>query len=261
MDTGIATFQQVNSFTGVIRLNSPKNGNALSKCLVARLARILDHLYEAQYIKLVFLEHEGPVFCAGGDVKELALAAEDAKAQSVVFAKFLQRLSELPQMLIALLNGKAFGGGIGILSCCDMVIATKPSQVALSEVKLGMVPATISPYVISKIGVSNARRYFLTAETIDAKRALDIGLFHEVVSDDHELEQARYRMMKQLNLCAPEAVAKCKALVLNAAGRRMDDEFQAYTADLLSEVRQSEEVSAGVAALLKKTSPPWLAKL
>lgn len=207
-------------------------------------------------IRVVFLEHEGPVFCAGGDVKELAGSKEAAQGAGEV-AKFLRRLNELPQLLIALCHGPAYGGGLGLLACCDIVAVTRTCSFALLEVKIGMIPATIAPFVVAKLGISQSRRYFQTGETITPDLALKLGLIHEIVSDDKALAEWQDKMIKHMAQCAPGAVVKSKALVHRVSGRIIDDELTRYTADMLATVRTSPEVLEGVTAIMEKRKPAW----
>eukprot|EP00658_Telonema_sp_P-2_P085026 TRINITY_DN9594_c0_g3_i1.p1 TRINITY_DN9594_c0_g3~~TRINITY_DN9594_c0_g3_i1.p1 ORF type:complete len:339 (-),score=92.44 TRINITY_DN9594_c0_g3_i1:214-1230(-) len=251
--------------TGVaqIILTKPEENNCMSAQMVESLASAFDTLYARTDIRIVFLTAEGRCFCAGGDPKGFQAAAqmtEQENMQSAVdFASFLHRVQCCPQFVVALVNGSCYGGGVGLVSVCDMVIATATARFTLSEVKLGVIPATISPYVIARIGVSNAKRLFCTAEAPLASVAKDYGLVNEVVESQAEFETWKRKLMDQMQCCAPNAVASAKALVMAVANRPINHELMMFTASELAKVRASKEAEAGMAALMAQppSEPYW----
>mmetsp|Transcript_77838 Transcript_77838/g.176012 ORF Transcript_77838/g.176012 Transcript_77838/m.176012 type:complete len:287 (-) Transcript_77838:74-934(-) len=210
-------------------------------------------------IRVVVLCAEGRMFCVGADASELAgkAQAEGPLVRLPGAGEMWQRLSSLPQPVIALAQGGAYGGGFGILSCCDIVAAVRDAKFALSEVRLGMIPATISPHVIEKIGVRNARRLFLTGESFDAEKAREFGLVDDVVDGPAGLQAALDGYLAHLTQCAPNAVAAAKRLLLQVKGRPFDAELRKYTESELANVRKSPEVKEGSTALLEKRKKRW----
>lgn len=211
-------------------------------------------------IRVVVLCAEGRMFCAGADAQELAGRGPKIEGPLVRLpgaGEMWKRFSNLPQPLIAMAQGGAYGGGFGLLCCCDIVAAVRDAKFALSEVRLGMIPATISPYVIERIGVRNARRLFLTGEAFTSETAREIGLVNDVVDGPEGLQKALDGYLKDLTQCAPRAVAAAKRLILNVKGRPFDDALQQYTEKELADVRKSDEVKEGSTALLEKRKKRW----
>ena len=209
------------------------------------------------------------MFCAGGDPKTFQEAQQQGKAASGAggadknaegaqkFAQFLDALNSLPCYVVGLANGSAMGGGFGLLCCCDCVYARKTSFFALSEVKLGVIPATISPYVVARIGPANARRMFMTGETINAEKAMQIGLVQEVFATPEELIKKAQDVCDVLTAAAPGAVRASKSLVANVQYKPITADLQAYTAEQLAQVRMSDESTAGMLAVQTGKKPPW----
>jgi len=249
--------------TGVaqITFTRPQENNCLSAGLTAGLTAAVETLHARPDIRIVFMTAEGRNFCAGGDPKGFQAAAkmtdEDNLASAVSFAKFLYLIQTVPQFLVGLVQGSCYGGGVGIVAVCDMVIAVSSARFTLSEVKLGVIPATISPYVVAKLGVANSKRLFCTAEAPSAAQAKEYGLVQEVVANVSEFDTWKRKLIDQIKMCAPNAVAASKALVMGVANQAVTEELMVYTANELAKVRSGPEAEAGMAALLAKKDPYW----
>jgi methylglutaconyl-CoA hydratase len=188
--------------------------------------------------------------------------ADNSREQNLADAKgiaeLMRTLNSLAKPTVALIQGAAYGGGVGLTSCCDIAIATERATFCVSEVKLGLIPAVISPYVIAAIGPRAARRYFQTAEIISAIEAHRIGLVHEVVADDSELVAAADRIATQLLKNGPSAMVAAKNLITTVTGRLVDDALIANTAGLMADRRASSECREGLSAFLEKRLPMWV---
>ncbi|EGB04030.1 hypothetical protein AURANDRAFT_33192, partial [Aureococcus anophagefferens] len=219
-------------------------------------------------LRVIFIKSAGRIWCAGGDPKDFQAAqkmesegrAADNSAGAQEFANRLKYVNECPVPVVALVAGPVFGGGVGICSVCDMVVCTERAAFQLSEVKLGVIPATISPYVVQAMGVRNARRYFTTGEPINAATAEAIGLASEVVKDVKGLEEAAQKICDNFTLAAPHAVAASKALVFGVGGKEITPELVDYTAAQLASIRVKGEAVVGMKALLAKQKPDWAKK-
>jgi len=243
-----------------ITLSRPDRMNAMSYKLSLGLWKAIEECEQrVGDIRVVVLCAEGRMFCAGADAQELAGRGkiEGPLVRLPGAGEMWKRLSTLPQPLIGLAQGGAYGGGFGMLCCCDIVAAVREAKFALSEVRLGMIPATISPYVIERIGVRNARRLFLTGEAFSAETARDVGVVNDVVDGPEGLQKALDGYLKDFTQCAPKAVAAAKNLILNVKGRPFTDELTKYTEHELANVRKSDEVKEGSTALLEKRKKKW----
>lgn len=245
----------------VVTLNRPKVHNAFNPEVIERLSDIFETLRTADGVRVVLVEGAGPSFSAGADLAWMRAAADlterDNREDAGGMGEMLRRLSTLPQTTIALVHGAAMAGGCGILSACDMAIATKTASFALSEVRLGIIPAVISPYVIRAIGPRAAHRYFLTAERFDAATARALGLVHVVVEDNNALAQEAERLVQQVFTCAPGAIHAAKELIAAVAGRPIDSHIISDTARRIAERRASDEAKEGLSAFLEKRKPKW----
>ena len=246
---------------GVITLNRPEVHNAFDDETIARLAEVLADVAVADGIRAVLIESTGKSFCAGADLnwmKRTAEAVEEANLEDArVFGAMLRRLDTLPQPTIALVQGPAYGGGVGIMAACDIVVAAKEAAFSLSEVRLGLIPATIAPYVVGAIGARNARRYFLTAERFSAIEAHRMGLVHQLVDGAGELAGVAEQIVAQIFAGAPVAVAHAKALIADVDGLAIDAGLVEDLAQRIARARASEEGREGVAAFLEKRTPAW----
>jgi len=247
---------------GVARviLNRPDVHNALDDRLIADLNATLERIGADPAVRIVMLTGQGGSFCAGGDLNWMRRTADYTYEQNLAdaqgLARLLYTLNTLPRPTLALVNGPAYGGGVGLVACCDIAIAADTAKFSLSEVRLGLIPATISPYVVRKIGESNARRYFLTGEVFEGADAEKLGLVHEVVPVD-ELAEATGWFIKRLREGGPAAQAAAKELIARVAGAPLDEELMDDTARRIAEQRATPEGKEGAEAFLAKRHPKW----
>lgn len=245
-----------------LTLNRPEKHNAFDDALIIELTRKLLQLDHDAAVRIVILTGAGKSFSAGADLNWMRSMAEFTEAENIEdalkLAELMDVLNGLRKPTLARVNGAVYGGGVGLVACCDIAIATDTAKFALSEVRLGLVPSVISPYVIAAIGPRQARRYFLTAEAMGAERARDIGLVHEVVPAE-ALDEAVAKEVARLLKAGPQALSACKELIaINAAAsvsaRRA---LKQKTAQLIAQLRVSEEGQEGLAAFLEKRPPRW----
>ncbi|GIX29397.1 MAG: methylglutaconyl-CoA hydratase [Burkholderiales bacterium] len=246
-----------------LRLNRPEVHNAFDDALIAQLGDALHHLEQDQAVRVVVLAAEGPSFCAGADLQWMRRVAGYTEAQNVEdalkLARVLRRLDALPRPTVARVQGSAFGGGVGLIACCDLAVAARGAQFALSEVRLGLIPATVAPYVVAALGPRQARRYFTTGERFDAETARRLGLVHEV-ADTPALDQAVEGLVAALLQGAPGAQGAAKRLVADVAGRGLDEALLLETARRIAAARASAEGREGMAAFLEKRAPRWITR-
>jgi len=246
-----------------LTMNRPEVHNAFDDALIADLTAAIDELDRDPDVRAVVLTGAGASFSAGADLnwmRGMAQASEDDnRADSQRLARLMRRLQFLSKPTIARVNGAAFGGGVGLVACCDIAIAAEGAKFALSEVKLGLVPAVISPYVIGAIGLRQARRLFITGEIFAAAQALAIGLVHETVAAD-ELDGAVDRLVALLGKGGPVAQAEAKRLALGMGGMTEAgmESIDADNAALIARLRVSAEGQDGLSAFLDKAQPTWL---
>lgn len=243
-----------------LRLNRPDWHNAFDADLIGTLSAALDAIAADTAARVVVLEAAGPSFSAGADLnwmRAMAVASEaENRADAMALAGLMRRLDELPKPTIARVQGAAYGGGVGLVACCDIAIGVPGAKFGLSESRLGLLPAVISPYVIDAIGAREARRWFATAEMFDAAEALRIGLLHAVVEPDH-LDAAVHRQIDLLLSAGPHATSHAKAMIRRVAGWRDRDRLDRDNADLIAHLRVSPEGQEGIAAFLEKRKPQW----
>ena len=182
---------------------------------------------------------------------------EQNLADAQMLGEMLHKLNTLPMPTVALVQGPSFGGGVGLVSCCDIAVGTTRAKFTLSEVKLGLIPATISPYVVARIGPPQARRYFLTAESFNAETAKDIGLLHEIVDSEEGLDEWAAKFRQNFVAASPTGVAQSKDLIRAVAGREITSDLIADTARRLCDQRASEEGVEGLTAFFEKRPPSW----
>ncbi len=242
-----------------ITLNRPEVHNAFTATMIRELRDAVRCAAADADVRVVVLTGTGKSFCAGADLnwmREIITASfEQNYEESLAVAEFHEELYTLPKPTIARVNGTAIGGGTGFLSACDIVVASAEARFGLSEVKLGLVPAAISPYVVRRIGESHARRYFLTGERIDARRAVEIGLVNLVVAPE-DLDRLTNEIVASLLSSGPEALAKAKEL-LHRVPRMPFEEAKEYTAAMIAALRVSDEGQEGMAAFLEHRKPKW----
>jgi methylglutaconyl-CoA hydratase len=241
-------------------LNRPDRHNAFDDALIAELSAALSALAADSAIRIVLLAGRGKSFSAGADLawmKRMAgYTAAENEADAQKMAEMLHRLDSLPQPTIALVQGAAMGGGVGLVAACDIAIAADNAQFAFSEARLGLTPATISPYVVAAIGPRAARRYFLTGERFDAQQALQLGLVSAVVAEA-ELAAEATKLADILCRNSSSAMAEAKRLIADVTGRPIDAALRAETAGRIARQRASAEGREGVAAFLEKRKPGW----
>ena len=244
-----------------ITLNRPEVHNAFNEELIERLGDMFEDVGHQDGVRAVVVAAAGKSFCAGADLNWMKRAAhfteEDNREDSLALGRMLKNLNDIPKPTIALVQGAAYGGGLGLVAACDIAIGVKAAKFCLSEVKLGLLPAVISPYVVEAIGVRACRRYFLTAEIFDAEASHRLGLLHEVVEDVHHLAEARDEMLDKLIKNAPGAMADSKDLIYTVAGKPIDQDIVEETADRIAARRTTEEAAEGITAFLEKRKPSW----
>jgi len=243
-----------------VTLNRPDVHNAFDDDLIARLAGALERLDQDPDVGVIVLAGSGKSFSAGADLNWMKRVAEFSEAENlagaVAMARMLKTLHSLSKPTIARVHGAAFGGGVGLVACCDIAFASDAATFSLSETKLGLVPATISPYVLTAIGERQSRRYMLSAELFDANEAMRIGLVHGVAGAA-DLDQVIDEMAAALLANGPKAMAEAKQMITSVAGRPIDDAMAVETAALIARVRVSDEGREGLASFLEKRKPDW----
>ena len=245
----------------VVTLNRPDLHTAFNETLIAEFTELLNVLDTDDEVRVVVLAGSGKSFCAGADLNWMKKMAGYGPAENLADAQalalMLRTLNGLSKPTVARVQGAAYGGGVGLTACCDIAIAAIEATFALSEAKLGLIPATISPYVIEAIGARAARRYFLTGERFDAAEAYRIGLVHDIVPIA-ELDERVNAVLGKLMLAGPRAQMECKALIRGVAHRPIDAAVIGGTAEHIAAVRASAEGKEGVAAFLDKRAAAWV---
>ncbi len=245
-----------------VTLTRSARRNAFDETMIAGLTEVFETLKSADHVRVVFLRGEGGTFSAGADLDWMRRAADrtedDNREDAMTMATLLKRLHEIPALTVALVEGAAMGGGAGLAAACDIAVAVASAKFSFSEARLGLIAATISPYVIAAIGPRQAKALFCTAKVFDAAFAREIGLVTEVVADEAALSAAQERMAADIMACAPTAVAASKELVDEIAGRPIDHHVMAETAKRLARQRVSDEGREGVAAFLERRQPSWI---
>jgi methylglutaconyl-CoA hydratase len=244
-----------------ITLNRPAIHNAFDDRLIAELTTELTRLAEDPAVRVVVLAASGKSFSAGADLNWMRRTASYGEAENLADARALARLmatlNELPKPTIARVNGAALGGGTGLVACCDIVIASAEAVFGTTEVRLGLIPSVIGPYVVAAVGVRQARRMMLTGERIGAAEAARIGLVHEVVAAD-ALDGAVRTILEHLLRGGPKALAAAKRLIRDLAGQPIGAELIDDTAERIAALRVTPEAREGVTAFLAKRPPSWL---
>ncbi len=243
-----------------VTLTRPEKHNAFDDEMIAGLTRYFRQAGDDNNVRVLVLQAEGKSFSAGGDLRWMQRMAdysyEENHADAMALATMLHTLNTLPKPTIARVQGAAFGGAVGLIACCDMAIGSKLSKFCLSEVKIGLIPATISPYVIEAMGPRVCRRYFQTAEVFSARRARRLGLLSETVTEE-ELDSTVNDLITQLLTNGPVAVGQAKALIRHVAYRPVDDSLMQETSKMIANIRVSEEGQEGLHAFLEKRPAKW----
>lgn len=243
-----------------VRLNRPDKHNAFDEHLIAELARAFRDFASDEAVRVVVLAANGQSFSAGADLDWMkrmsAMGRADNERDAMALADLMEAIDRCPKPVVGVVQGAAFGGGVGLVACCDIAIATSSASFCLSEVRLGLIPAVISPYVAAAIGPRACRRYFLTAEKFDAATAAKLGLIHRVVEAE-ALEAAREETIKQLLSGSPAAQTAAKDLIRRVAFAPVDEALRRDTAARIADARASAEGKEGIAAFLEKRKPNW----
>ena len=245
----------------VITLNRAEKHNAFNDEMIQELTALFERAGQDDSVRAVILRAEGKSFSAGADLnwmKKMASYSEhENEKDALALATMLQTLYTLPKPTIARVQGAAFGGAVGLVACCDIAIGSKLSKFCLSEVKIGLIPATISPYVIEAMGARTCRRYFQTAEVFSAQRARRLGLLSEAVSED-ELDSTIDNIVSNIIKNGPNATAQAKSLVQWVSSQEINDALLPQTSKLIASIRTSQEGQEGLSAFLNKRNACWV---
>ncbi len=253
---------EIDGPVGIVTLNNPDKHNAFDDALIAELTAAFKSLDTNAAVRVVVLSAVGKSFSAGADLNWMKRMAgysqEENLRDALALGELMRTLHAMSKPTIARVQGAAYGGGVGLAACCDIAVGTHNATFSLSEAKLGLIPAVISPYVIAAIGERAAHRYFLTAERFDAGEAYRLGLLHELTMDDSAMDDKINDLTDALMTCSPQAIAEGKSLIAAVAGRPIDGEVIADTAQRIARVRASEEGKEGVRAFLEKRKASWI---
>ncbi|MFZ6864582.1 enoyl-CoA hydratase/isomerase family protein [Undibacterium sp. Ji67W] len=252
---------QIESQLATVTLNRPDVRNAFNETTIAEMTQVFQKLDTDTSVRAVVLAANGPAFCAGADLNWMKKMADYTHAENLAdagqLAAMLAAIYHCSKPVVAKVQGDCYAGGMGLVAACDIAVSVDTANYCLSEVKLGLIPATISPYVIKAMGESAARRYFITAERFAANEAHRIGFVHEVVAAD-ALDSKVAEIVKALVSNSPNAVKQAKKLVQNVASREITPELVAATVEGIAQIRASEEGREGVRSFLEKRKPSWL---
>ncbi len=244
-----------------VALNRPELHNAFNEVMIAEITEAFEDLSRREDVRVIVLAGEGKSFSAGGDVnwmrKMVDYCVEENVRDAGAMAGMLRAIRECPKPVIARVHGAAFGGGVGLTAACDIAVAVESAVFCLSEVKLGIVPAVISPYVMEKIGPGQMRRYGLTAERFSAAEAKSIGLIHEVFADEAQMDGWISKTCESLRANGPKAISAAKRILSEVAGMPWE-RVQDITTRTIAELRASPEGQEGLLAFLEKRTPNWI---
>jgi methylglutaconyl-CoA hydratase len=247
---------------GSIILNRPDVCNAFNDEVIAEITQAFRELGQRDDVRCIVLAAEGSGFCAGADLNWMRRMADFSRAENLAdagkLAEMLRVIYECPKPTVARVQGDVYAGGMGLVACCDVAVSVDTAGYCLSEVKLGLIPATISPYVVRALGARASHRYFLTAERFSAQEALRLGFVHEVVAAD-QLDAKVDEITQALVKNSPNAVKACKKLVQDVAYVEISQPLVAKTVEGIADIRSSAEGREGVSAFLAKRNPSWLA--
>jgi methylglutaconyl-CoA hydratase len=245
-----------------VTLNRPEVHNAFDEHVIASLISVFDQIDRNDDVRVMILQARGKSFSAGADLnwmqKMASYSFSQNKQDAEQLANMLNKLYTLSKPTIARVQGAAFGGAVGLVACCDIAIGSKLSKFCLSEVKLGLVPATISPYVVNAVGLREAKRLFMTAEVISSRRARRLGLLNETVSEE-DLDSTINTIVNAILKNGPVAVGLAKALATEISGKPIDSSLIDFTSDMIAKIRVSVEGQEGLKAFLEKRKANWIA--
>lgn len=243
-------------------INRPEVHNAFDDDVISQLIEQLEATDRDPGVRVLVLRSNGKSFSAGADLAWMKRMAQNSHQENIADAGRLARLMEAlnnhSKPTIGLIQGAAYGGAVGLAACCDIVIAAEAAQFCLSEVKIGLIPAVISPYVVRAIGERQARRYFVTAEPFSARQAQEYGLVHEVVASPELLDDACQRFIAQLRRNSPQAMHAAKQLIFAVSGKPIDQTVIDDTALRIADIRVSDEGQEGLGSFLEKRKPNWI---
>lgn len=242
-------------------LNRPEVRNAFNEVVIAEMTQVFNALHEDEQVRVVVLAAKGTAFCAGADLhwmkKMSAYSEAENLTDAAALAEMMHAIYRCSKPTIARIQGDCYAGGMGLVAACDIAIAQRAVEFCLSEVRLGLIPATISPYVVRALGARASHRYFLTAERFSATQAQTLGLVHEVVEVD-QIDHAVDAMVQTLLTCSPHAIAQAKQLLDAVSGKEINAPLIADTVQRIALSRASEQGREGVQAFLNKRKPTWL---
>ena len=245
-----------------LAMHRPEVHNAFDDALIAELTAAIEAAGHDPAVRAIVLTGDGASFSAGADLNWMRGMAQASEAEnrddSLRLARLMRSLQFCPKPTLARVNGAAYGGGVGLVACCDIAVATQEASFSFSEVKLGLIPAVISPYVIAAIGERHARRYFITGERFDAGQAWRMGLVHELAMDEADMDQRLGVIVTALLTAGPVAIREAKELVRAVANKPVMSELIQDTAERIARVRSSPEGREGVSAFLEKRKPSWI---
>ncbi|KEA63407.1 Methylglutaconyl-CoA hydratase [Marinobacterium lacunae] len=248
--------------TAWLTLNRPEVHNAFDDTMIAQIIDALETTDKDASVRALVLRANGKNFSAGADLGWMKRMAQNSHEQNLEdarqLARLMERLNNLSKPTLALVQGAAYGGAVGLAACCDIVIARNDARFCLSEVKIGLIPAVISPYVVRAIGERQARRYFVTAEAFDATAAKGFGLVHELANDDAQLESIAQTLIGQLRRNSPQGIAEAKKLIHAVSQKPIDQNVIDDTARRIADIRVSAEGQEGLSAFLNKRQPNWV---
>jgi methylglutaconyl-CoA hydratase len=255
---------EIDSGVATLSLNRPEVHNAFDDVLIAKIISALNNIEADNSVRVVVLTSTGKHFSAGADLnwmKRMAVLSEqENRDDAQQLAELMHTLNNLNKPTIALVNGAAYGGAVGLVACCDMAIATARSRFCLSEVKIGLSPAVISPFVVAAIGERASRRFFLTAETFDAQQANQLGLLHAIAQDQADLNTQGQALITALLQNSPQAMGRTKELIKQVSRGEIDQSMRDYTVNLIAAIRVSHEGQEGLSSFLEKRKPNWIKK-
>jgi methylglutaconyl-CoA hydratase len=253
---------ELDDSVGILTLNKADRHNAFDATLVAEMTSALLDFEANPHVRAVVISSTGKSFCAGMDLQWMKLTAANSSPENLRdandMARLMSTLNALSKPTIARVQGPAYGAGVGLIAACDIAVATYDAFFAFTEVKLGLIPATITPFILAAIGERYCRRYMLSAERFSAAEAYRIGLLHEIVPGDDQLDEAIAEIVDSLLKNGPNAQAACKSLILSIAGQPIDETTLTEAAQRIDEVRSGPEGNEGLAAFLGKRKPNWV---
>lgn len=251
----------IENHVATVTLNRPEKRNAFNDEVIDELTQVFNYLSEQENVRVVILSSNGKAFCAGADLNWMRTMADysydENYADAEKLADMLTAIYHCSKPTIACIQGDVYAGGMGLISACDMTVAVDTANFCLSEVRLGLAPATISPYVIRAMGARAAHRYFLTGEVFDAAEAYRIGLIHECVSEA-QLNETVQKLTQKLCLVSPNAASVCKTLVQDIAEQEINEDLIKRTIAGIADIRASEQGKEGVQSFLQKRKPNWI---